>query len=195
MPKTAPKTTAKKIDIPKKLSPQERDQLLVTLQERFTANMQRHKGIKWTAVEKKLTPKKLLTLYAMEITGGQPDLVTIKKGQLSFVDCSPESPAGRRSTCYDKAARTARKKFPPKNDALSLAKEIGIEMLTEEQYRALQELGEFDIKTSSWILTPPQIRTLGGALFADRRYETIFVYHNGADSYYGARAFRGLVQL
>lgn len=195
MPKAAPKTKAKKITLPKKMTPEQRDKLMETLQKRFEKNMKRHKSLKWAQVEKKLTPKKLLAVYAMEETGGEPDVVLLgKKTELMFVDCAPETPK-RRSLCYDQAARKARKKFPPKSSAMEVAKEMGVKMLNEEQYRALQEMGEFDLKTSSWVETPAKVRKLGGALFCDRRYNTVFTYHNGADSYYGARGFRGLVQL
>lgn len=196
MPKTAPKTKAKKIVLLSKApTGAERDELLATLQERFEHNMHRHKGMKWAAVEKKLKPAYLKTLLAMEMTGGEPDVVLLSGKKMMFVDCASESPSGRRSLCYDKAAWTARKKFKPQSSAQEIAKKMGVEMLTEDEYRALQELEEFDLKTSSWVATPTSVRKLGGALFCDRRYDTVFTYHNGAESYYGARGFRGKFTL
>lgn len=169
--------------------------LIETLKDRFEKNTRRHPGIDWSAVHEKLeaSPEKLLALYEMERTGGEPDVVGYdeRSGEFVFYDCSPESPTGRRSLCYDRAALDARKKHKPDGNAMEMALSMGIEMLTEEQYRELQELGEFDRKTSSWIKTPANIRKLGGALFCDRRYGHVFVYHNGADSYYGSRGFRG----
>ena len=169
--------------------------LLATLNSRFSANMRRHPEADWRDVEKRLLakPSKLAALSEMERTGGEPDVVggSEKSGAVVFVDCSPESPAGRRSLCYDRKALDGRKENKPSGNAVEAAAAIGIELLTEPQYRALQELGEFDRKTSSWIATPPSIRALGGALFCDRRYDTVFVYHNGAESYYAARGFRG----
>ena len=183
----------------KKLSKEERETVLSVLKKRFTDNKKRHKGIAWESVETKLkkSPKKLQTLFLMEETGGEPDVVAFDKktGVYTFVDCSPETPKGRRSICYDKDARTTRKEHAPESSALEMAKEMGVTILDQKQYRALQKLGEFDCRTSSWIDTPPAIRRLGGALFCDRRYETIFTYHNGADSYYGVRGFRGSVQI
>jgi hypothetical protein len=182
-----------------RLSPERRDELLGLLEARFEANAQRHEGVSWSEVLERLEarPEALWSLDRMEATGGAPDVVGRDDvtGELLFVDCSEQSPKGRRSTCYDHAARSARKKFPPEADAVSMAKEMGIELLSEEQYRALQRVGEFDTTTSSWVLTPPEIRALGGALFCDRRYDTVFVYHNGADAYYGARGFRGVLRV
>ncbi|MCX6319997.1 MAG: DUF4256 domain-containing protein [Bacteroidetes bacterium] len=173
--------------------------LFATLKERFEKYMNRHKGMQWTDVQARLAkkPAKVASLSAMEATGGEPDVTGFDKktGEYMFTDCSPESPQGRRSYCYDRAALNARKEFKPKNTVVDVAAELGIELLNEEQYRALQELGSFDTKTSSWILTPPDIRKLGGALFCDRRYNTVFVYHNGAESYYAARGFRGMLRV
>lgn len=191
MPKAAPKTKAKKIVIPSKTpSGAERSDLLTTLHERFEKNMHRHKGVKWTTVEKKLKPSHVKALNAMELTGGEPDVVLLGGKTLAFVDCAAESPSGRRSLCYDKAAWTARKKHKPQSSAQEIAKQMGVELLTEDEYRALQSVEAFDQKTSSWIETPANVRKLGGALFCDRRYDTVFTYHNGADSYYAARGFR-----
>lgn len=174
---------------------QQRDELLRTLKTRFQKNMHRHEGIAWTDVQARLigNPAALKSLHAMEASGGEPDVIgrAEAKGQLTFCDCSGESPAGRRSLCYDKEALDARKEHKPKGSAVEMAAAMGIDLLTEEQYRELQELGEFDTRTSSWIRTPPDIRSLGGALFCDRRYGKVFVYHNGAQSYYAARGFRG----
>jgi hypothetical protein len=165
------------------------------LKLRFEKNMQRHKGISWAEVASRLAskPDALKALAAMEATGGEPDVIAreAKTGHVTFCDCSPESPPGRRSLCYDREALDSRKENKPQGSALEMAASMGIALLTEQQYRALQELGEFDAKTSSWIRTPPAIRSLGGALFCDRRYATVFVYHNGAQSYYAARGFRG----
>ncbi len=173
--------------------------ILKTLHDRFEANPLRHKGVGWTAVLARLDarPHALETLDAMERTGGEPDVIAHnqKTGEVTFCDCSPESPAGRRSLCYDRAALDARKANKPGGSALEMAGSLGVELLTEAQYRALQALGEFDLKTSSWVLTPPDVRSLGGALFCDRRFGKVFVYHNGAESYYAARGFRGLVVL
>jgi len=181
------------------LPPEQRDRLLETLKTRFELNPHRHKGVTWTAVTKRLDahPEKLWSLAEMERTGGEPDVVgqDPKTGAYLFVDCSPQSPAGRQSLCYDRAALDSRKKFKPKNSAMDLAEEMGIEILTEEQYAALQKLGEFDTKTSSWLKTPPEIRKLGGAIFGDRRFGRVFTYHNGAESYYSGRGFRGVVQV
>ncbi len=175
------------------------DELMSLLQSRFEKNMHRHKGINWEDVQKKLesSPKKVKVLAEMEATGGEPDVIgcDAKTGEYLFCDCSAESPAGRRSTCYDRAGLESRKEHKPENNALDMAETIGIDLLDEEQYRALQQLGEFDLKTSSWIKTPEAIRKLGGALFADRRYNHVFVYHNGAQSYYAARGFRGLLRV
>ncbi len=177
----------------KALSPKESDTLLSTLKARFEKHMHRHKGASWAKVEAKLKakPAALWSLFKMEETGGEPDLV----GDHLFIDCAEESPKGRRSLCYDDLALRSRKENKPKGSAVDLAKEMGIELLTEEQYRALQELGAFDLKTSSWIASPSNVRKLGGALFCDRRYDTVFTYHNGAESYYAARGFRGALKI
>jgi hypothetical protein len=183
----------------KELSPKQSDELLKTLKARFEKNMKRHKGIEWADVLAKLAanPEKLWSINEMEITGGEPDVVGYDKktGEYIFYDCSAESPKDRRSLCYDREALESRKENKPKNNALDMAADIGVELLTEEQYRQLQQLGEFDLKTSSWIQTPPNIRNLGGAVFCDRRYDTVFLYHNGAESYYAARGFRGSVRV
>ncbi len=182
---------------PKQLSSAERDDLLGTLQSRFDAHPARHADLAWAEVRKRLeeNPAALQSLAAMERTGGEPDVVGRegKTGALLFMDCAPESPKGRRSVCYDQAARKGRKEHAPETSALEMAAAMGIELLTEEQYRMLQTRGAFDTKTSSWIQTPPAIRALGGALFCDRRYDSVFTYHNGVDSYYGARGWRGVV--
>ncbi|MBL7961092.1 DUF4256 domain-containing protein [bacterium] len=181
------------------LSPEQRDELLRTLKTRFEKNMNRHKGIEWAKVQAKLEThtEKLWPLHEMERTGGEPDVVghDKKTGEYIFYDCSPESPAGRRSFCYDREALESRKEHKPKNNAMDMADAMGIELLTEEQYRELQKLGKFDLKTSSWVKTPLEIRKLGGAIFCDRRYDTVFTYHNGAESYYAARAFRGILRV
>lgn len=178
---------------------QERADLIQVLKSRFEANMHRHEGIGWGEVEARLegAPAALKTLAAMEATGGEPDVIGRdgKKGRFVFCDCSAESPAGRRSLCYDREALDARKEAKPEGSAVDRAAEMGIELLTEEQYRELQTLGEFDLRTSSWVKTPPDVRRLGGALFCDRRYGRVFVYHNGAQSYYAARGFRGLIHV
>lgn len=178
----------------KQLTPTELDSLLELLKKRFEKNTHRHKEIGWTNVRAKLSesPEKLWSLQAMENTGGEPDVVSYdqQKDEYLFVDCSPESPKGRRSLCYDREALEARKDHPPKNSAIDVAKEMGAELLTEEQYHELQKLGEFDLKTSSWLKTPDEIRRLDGAIFADRRYGRVFIYHNGAQSYYAVRGFR-----
>ena len=183
----------------KDLSPAQRKELLSALQTRFEKNMNRHKGLDWAKVQARLEadPKKLWSLNEMESTGGEPDVVghDKKTGAYVFYDCSAESPKGRRSVCYDHEALEARKENKPKNSAVNMATDMGIELLTEEQYRELQKLGNFDLKTSSWVQTPSNIRELGGALFCDRRYNQVFLYHNGADSYYGARAFRGMLRV
>ena len=183
----------------KQLSPEQRKELLRTLKARFEKNMNRHKGLEWAGVQAKLeaNPEKLWSLDEMEKTGGEPDVVSHNKktGEYVFYDCSAESPKGRRSLCYDREALDSRKEHKPENNAIELAASIGIELLTEEQYRELQKLGKFDLKTSSWVMTPPAIRKLGGALFCDRRYDTVFVYHNGAESYYAARGFRGSLKV
>lgn len=183
----------------KKLTPPEALELLATLKTRFEKNMHRHQGLEWAKLETRLkaSPEKLWSLHEMERTGGEPDVVghDQKTGEYIFYDCSPESPSGRRSLCYDREALESRKEHKPKNNAIDVAAAIGIELLTEEEYRELQKLENFDTKTSSWIKTPPNIRKLGGALFCDRRYETVFVYHNGAESYYAARGFRGWLRV
>ena len=169
-------------------------ELLTILQKRFEANMARHKGIKWEKVQAciEASPAKIKALIQLEESGGEPDVVghDKKSGEFIFFDCSAESPKARRSVCYDRKALDSRKEHKPKHSAMEMAKEMGATILTEAEYRQLQELGEFDLKTSSWIETPPDIRKLGGAIFADRRYDHVFVYHNGAESYYGVRAFR-----
>lgn len=181
------------------LTSKQQEQLLAVLAERFLANKQRHKGIKWSDVASRLAafPEKLQSLASMEASGGEPDVIgrDKKTSEVLFADCSPESPSGRRSLCYDDEALESRKEHRPANSAMSMAASMGITLLTEAEYRHLQSLGEFDLKTSSWLLTPAPIRDLGGALFGDRRYETVFVYHNGAQSYYGVRGFRGLLRL
>lgn len=178
---------------------QEREALLKTLRARFEKNMHRHKGLAWPDVQARLEgdPDALESLHEMEATGGEPDVIGLdgKSAHVMFCDCSAESPTGRRSACYDREARDARKQHKPKSSAIEMAAAMGIDLLTEEQYRALQELGEFDTKTSSWVRTPPDIRSLGGALFCDRRYGKVFLYHNGAESYYAARGFRGLLRV
>jgi uncharacterized protein DUF4256 len=183
----------------KALSPEQRGELLRTLKTRFEKNMNRHKGVEWAKVEAKLeaNAEKMWSLNEMERTGGEPDVVDYDKktGEYIFYDCSAESPKGRRSVCYDRVALEARKEHKPKDSAIDMAAAIGVELLTEEQYRELQQLGNFDAKTSSWVKTPSEIRKLGGALFCDRRYDHVFVYHNGADSYYGARGFRGSIRI
>ena len=183
----------------KKLSPEQREELLRALKARFEKHVNRHKGLEWTKIQAKLEAdtEKLWSLNEMERTGGEPDVVAHDKktGEYIFYDCSAESPKGRRSVCYDREALEARKEHKPKDSAIDMAAAMGIELLTEEQYRELQKLGDCDTKTSSWITTPSDIRKLGGALFCDRRYNHVFVYHNGAESYYGARAFRGSVRV
>ena len=177
------------------LAPEQREQLLRALKARFEKNMNRHEGLEWVKVQEKLeaSPAKLWSLHEMERTGGEPDVVGYdnETGEYTFYDCSAESPKGRRSICYDREALESRKQHKPENSAIDMAAEMGIELLTEEQYRELQELGNFDAKTSSWVKTPSDIRKLGGAIFADYRYGKVFVYHNGAESYYAARGFRG----
>ena len=177
----------------------ERSSLLATLKARFEQNMSRHNGLSWASLEKRLEamPEKLWSLHEMEKTGGEPDVVgkDSKTGEFIFFDCSSESPKDRRSLCYDREGLESRKDAKPETTVMDMAASMGIRILTEEQYRTLQSLGEFDLKTSSWILTPPAIRSLGGAIFADRRYDTVFVYHNGAQSYYGSRGFRASLML
>jgi len=183
----------------KELSADQREKLFSTLKSRFEKHMNRHQDLKWAKVQTKIeaSNEKLWSLNQMESTGGEPDVVQHDKetGEYTFYDCSAESPKGRRSFCYDYDGQESRKEFKPSGNAIDMASTIGIELLTEDQYRELQKLGHFDMKTSSWIKTPSNIRDLGGALFSDFRYETVFVYHNGAQSYYGGRAFRGILQL
>lgn len=183
----------------KKLTAQQKEEILNTLKNRFQQNMNRHKGLEWNNIQLKLKANelKLWSLFEMEKTGGEPDVVAYDKklDEYLFFDCSQESPKGRRSICYDHEALEARKENKPGNSALEMAKDMGIEVLNEEQYRMLQTLGQFDLKTSSWIITPPDIRKLKGALFADRRYGHVFIYHNGAESYYAARAFRASLRV
>ncbi len=181
------------------LSKKQHEELLNTLKTRFEKNMNRHKGLDWTKIQARLeaSAEKLRSLNEMEKTGGEPDVVgqDKKTGEYIFCDCSSESPNGRRSLCYDRDALQSRKENKPKDSALNMAAAMGVELLTEEQYRELQKLGEFDTKTSSWVKTPSDIRKLGGALFCDRRYDTVFTYHNGAESYYAARGFRGSLRV
>lgn len=183
----------------KDLSPEQREELFAALKARFEKNRSRHKGLEWADVQTRLEADagKLRSLHEMESTGGEPDVVghDQKTGEYLFYDCSPESPKGRRSVCYDREGQESRKEHKPKDNALDMAAAMGIEMLTEEEYRALQQLGVFDAKTSSWVKTPPAIRKLGGALFCDRRYDHVFTYHNGAQSYYAARGFRGSLRV
>ena len=183
----------------KKLTAAEQEQLVNLLQSRFEKNRNRHNGIEWAKVRAKLeaSPEKCWSLHEMERTGGEPDVVAQdkKSGDYIFFDCSAESPKDRRSLCYDRAALDSRKEHKPKDSVLDMAAAMGITLLSEEEYRSLQQLGSFDLKTSSWVLTPPAIRKLGGALFCDRRYDTVFLYHNGADSYYAARGFRGSLRV
>ena len=181
------------------MNAKQRETLIETLKARFEKNTKRHKGLDWADVQTRLeaAPDKLSSLAEMESTGGEPDVVGLdpKTGEYVFCECSAESPTGRRSFCYDRAALDARKEAKPANSALDAAAAMGIALLTEEEYRALQQLGEFDLKTSSWLVTPPEIRKLGGSLFGDRRYGNVFVYHNGAQSYYAARGFRGSLRV
>ncbi len=202
MPKKSPKASDRpipEIEINLVLSPEQGEELLKTLQVRFEANMHRHTGLEWSEIGAKLEahPEKLASLSAMESTGGEPDVAGYDKttGESIFYDCAAESPKGRRSLCYDRQALESRKEYKPASSALDMAADMGIEILTEQQYRELQELGEFDTKTSSWVKTPAAIRKLGGAIFCDRRYDHIFVYHNGAESYYAARGFRGSLRV
>ena len=182
-----------------KLSSKQTDEILTTLKARFEKNIARHKGVDWAKVDERLRSniEKLWSLSEMERTGGEPDVVGIDKktGEIIFYDCSAESPKERRSLCYDRRALDARKENKPANDAVTMARSIGIELLTEDEYRQLQTLGEFDLKTSSWVRTPDDVRVLGGAIFCDRRYNKVFTYHNGADSYYAARGFRGSLKV
>lgn len=183
----------------KQLSAKQKEELINTLKDRFTKNMSRHKGIEWAKVQAKLEAngEKMWSLNEMEITGGEPDVVGVdkKSGEYLFYDCSAESPKGRRSLCYDDEALASRKENKPDGSAIGMASAMGIEILTEEQYRELQLLGTFDVKTSCWVSTPASIRKLGGAVFCDRRYDTVFWYHNGAESYYAARGFRGALRV
>jgi hypothetical protein len=183
----------------KELSPEQQKEIIKALRIRFEKNMNRHKGLEWAEILPKLEadPEKLWSLHGMERTGGEPDVVGVdyKTGEYIFYDCSAESPKGRRNLCYDREGLESRKEHKPENNAVDMAAAMGIEILTEEQYRYLQELGNFDTKTSSWVKTPAGIRTPGGALFCDRRYDHVFVYHNGAESYYAARGFRGLLRV
>ncbi|HEV2462534.1 MAG TPA: DUF4256 domain-containing protein [Acidobacteriaceae bacterium] len=183
----------------RELTPDQRKKLLEILKARFEKNVSRHKGLAWKDVQARLeaNAEKLWSLHEMESTGGEPDVFGLdkKSGEIVFYDCSAESPKGRRSVCYDQAALESRKEFKPKDSATNMAAGMGIDLLTEEQYRDLQKLGEFDTKTSSWVQTPAGIRKLGGAVFCDRRYDTVFTYHNGAESYYGARGFRGSLRV
>ena len=193
-------TRARNVNSNKKdLSPEQREELLTALKARFEKNMNRHQGVDWTKIQAKLeaNTEKLWSLREMERTGGEPDVVghDKKADKYLFYDCSAESPKGRRSICYDREALESRKEHKPENSAMDVAAAMGTELLTEEQYRGLQKLGDFDTKTSSWVKTPSAIRKLGGALFCDRRYGTVFVYHNGAESYYAARAFRGCLRI
>ena len=183
----------------KNLKAKQRKELLGALKARFEKNMNRHKGLEWAQVQARLeaNTEKLWSLNEMERTGGEPDVVgyDIKTGEYVFYDCSAESPQGRRNVCYDREALESRKEYKPQDTAMDMAAAMGVEILTEEQYRALQKLGDFDTKTSSWLKTPSEIRKLGGAIFADRRYDHVFVYHNGASSYYGVRGFRGSLRV
>jgi hypothetical protein len=183
----------------KELASEQREKLLRTLKARFEKNMNRHKGLAWAHIQAKLetNAEKLWSINEMESTGGEPDVIgqDEKTGEYMFYDCSPESPKGRRSLCYDREALESRKEHKPKDSAVDMAAAMGVELLTEEQYRELQKLGDFDAKTSSWVKTPSAVRKLGGALFCDRRFNTVFVYHNGAESYYAARAFRGSLRV
>ncbi len=183
------------------LSPEQREELISVLKARFEKNMNRHNGLEWVKIQAKLDVavggEKLWSLNEMERTGGEPDVVGFDNitGEYVFYDCSAESPKGRRSFCYDREALESRKEYKPENNAIDMAAEMGIELLTEEQYRELQQLGNFDTKTSSWVKTPSEIRKLGGAIYCDRRYNHVFVYHNGAESYYAARGFRGSLRV
>jgi hypothetical protein len=187
------------MDHAQELTPQAQEALLTGLKARFEKNMKRHPGLDWPSLQARLEtrPEKLWSLNEMESTGGEPDVVGYdqKSGEYIFYDCCAESPKGRRNVCYDREAQESRKEFKPENNAMDMAAAMGIELLSEDEYRALQKLGNFDSKTSSWVVTPAEIRKLGGALFADRRYNTVFIYHNGASSYYAARAFRGSLRV
>jgi hypothetical protein len=193
------KAQKRSVETQPQLPPAHQAELLETLKARFEKHMNRHRGVQWTVVQARLeaSPAKLRSLHEMERTGGEPDVVghDRKTGEYVFYDCSAESPTGRRSVCYDREALEARKEHKPKNSAADMAAAMGIEILSEEQYRDLQTLGEFDTKTSSWVQTPPAIRARGGAIFCDRRYDHVFTYHNGAESYYAARGFRGALRV
>lgn len=199
MKSKAPKSSISSAEAKKDLSPTQREELLKTLKARFEKHVKRHQGLEWAKVQARLeaNPDKLWSLHEMEKTGGEPDVVghDKKTGEYVYFDCSPESPEGRRSVCYDREGWESRKEHRPANNAMDMAAAIGIEMLTEEQYRELQKLGSFDTKTSSWVQAPAEIRKLGGALFCDRRYDMVFTYHNGAQSYYAGRAFRGALKV
>jgi len=192
-------TSMKGVERKKELSPEQGEELLKALKARFEKNLNRHKGLEWTKVKAKLeaSAEQLWSLTEMERTGGEPDVVGFDKktGEYIFYDCSAESPKGRRSLCYDRQALESRKEHKPKDNAMDIAAAMGVELLTEEQYRELQKFGKFDTKTSSWVKTPAEIRELGGAIFCDRRYDHVFVYHNGAESYYAARGFRGALRI
>lgn len=181
----------------KTLLPEQKSELLSKLKTRFEKNMNRHAGIEWNAIEQKLdsSPEKLWSLNEMERTEGEPDVIGFESGEYMFVDCSAESPKGRRSLCYDREALDSRKEFKPANSVIDMAAEMGIELLDEDNYRRLQKVGKFDLKTSSWIQTPAEIRKHGGAIFCDCRYDHVFTYHNGAESYYAARGFRGMLKV
>jgi hypothetical protein len=198
-PRNKKETDMKSVKTKKELSPEQHEKLLTALKARFEKNMDRHEGLDWAKVKAKLeaNPEKLWSLSEMERTGGEPDVIghDKKTGEYIFFDCSPESPSGRRSFCYDREALDSRKENKPKNNAVDAAEAMGIELLTEEQYRELQKLGEFDTKTSSWVKAPADMRKVGGALFGDRRFGRVFMYHNGAESYYAARAFRGWLRV
>jgi len=187
------------IESKRKLTTEQNKKILAILESRFEKNMNRHKSIKWEKVLEKLedNAEKLWTVNEMEVTGGEPDVVgeDKKTSEFIFMDCSSETPEARRNFCYDHEALNSRKEFKPKNSAMNMATSIGVDILTEDEYRGLQKLGEFDLKTSSWLKTPESIRKLGGSIFGDRRYDTVFVYHNGAQSYYGSRGFRGLIRV
>lgn len=195
-----PSTSMKKADAPQKLTAEQHEALLQTLQTRFEKNPARHKGIAWEKVLARLeaaSPAKLRALHEMEATGGEPDVIALdaRTGEVVFFDCSPETPKGRVSVCYDREGLESRKEHRPKTSALDMAAEMGVEILSAEEYQTLQTLGEFDRKTSSWVLTPPDVRKLGGALFGDRRYGRVFIYHNGAQSYYAVRGFRASLRV
>ena len=199
MPKLTKKGLVSEVETKKKLSLEQREELFRALKVRFEKNVNRHKGLKWAKVQAKLeaSTERLWSINEMERTGGEPDVVGYDKktGEYIFYDCSADSPKGRRNVCYDREGQETRKSFKPENNAIDMAAAMGIKLLTEKQYRELQNLGDFDTKTSSWVNTPSDIRKLGGALFADRRYDNVFVYHNSAPSYYSVRAFRGSLRV